>query len=258
MTDEPFSPEEITDPTYVSPVFSTASRLVWTMLWCMQGMANLIEIYDADDPTKPAAVVLADFGSESNVQLQASGKNGTAPPVETIIQIIEKRGFLIDAIIVSHQDYDHWSLLSDLLYELRNPDWKPDDPISDKYKLKTGYLFLGGVSWEPKATFALKQVSDTVEELSIQFEEYYSSYHDSKNISESFLSYGNIEFKMLAVNGPNPETNSRAVESPKNASSAVVVVEWKNGCFILPGDATYQTLETINPILNNWITKFEN
>jgi len=255
MTDPVPAPEDFLDPDYVSPTFAKASRVEWEMLWCDQGMANLIKVYRDGAPATegPAAVILADFGTDVYAKTQIDGAETVAPPIKTIINAIKDRGYLIDMVIVSHQDKDHWQLLIKLLAAIEEINLKSPQPVA----LTIGKLFRGGKLYGPKATAAMKALEAKTSEASCVWTTLASSYGEARSDITSFAKYGTVSFRLLTVNGPSA-VGATGASIIKNASSAVVVVDMVTQCFVLPGDATWHTFLDVNAKLDRWKTTFKN
>lgn len=225
------------DPLTGDPQFAAASRVEYFCLWCNQGMANWIEIYDRDgDDTVPAAIVLSDFGAgvrQSATQVSMR----YAPPVHFIVtrlrylmdHDLEPR---IDRVVISHQDADHLNLLQAMVSECERRT----------IPLRITEIRWGGGNWGPSANATLRRLTPFADRVR-PWQGTYSDYR--RNMLGAFYKRalfraGNVFFRTLVVDAPIYMAGD---DIERNGSGAVIVVEFDGvGTIILPGDATVDTL----------------
>lgn len=202
------------------------------VLFCGQGMTTLVEVYDSGDPTSaPNYLALVDCGG--NV---AEGQTATTYIADKVAAKADKK---LDAVLISHQDQDHVLLL---------------DQLGKKLAAKgcTGErIFVGGISWEKHNQAKVKRFVKTlgIPAKKVGFDAPFSSDYedvDKRTDLGYWAKYQNVYIRVL-VSGLSVTGKDDIV---KNSSSAVLVVE--NGAYsmVLPGDATYQTMEAANDILD--------
>lgn len=206
-----------------------ASLTLVRMLFCGQGMMHLVEVYD-DGVEKPAAdfLALVDCGGDKPHSV-ASLKdiqekvNSRKPPV-------------LDCVVISHQDRDHVNQLRHLA------------PLMEAIGAKvTGPVFIGGEAWvgQPgKVDTFLKAVGRTRKDARFGQdggESHYLGRADRPQLGY-VVQHGDVFLRLLVSNLKGAGGNV------PNTSSAVVVVE--NGAYavVLPGDATYETMQFVNKI----------
>jgi hypothetical protein len=199
------------------------------MLFCGQGMMHLVEVYD-DGVEKPAAdfLALVDCGGEreySVASLKAiqTKVNSRTPPT-------------LDCVVISHQDRDHVNQLKHLA------------PLMEEIGAKvTGPVFIGGEAWagQPgKIDAFLEAVGLTRSDArfgQVGGESDYVGRADRSQLG-CVVQHRDVFLRLLVSNLKGGGGNVA------NTSSAVVVVE--NGAFavVLPGDATYETMQFVNGI----------
>lgn len=206
-----------------------AQLTVVMVLWVGQGMTTLVECYD-DGVHKEAAdaLVLVDCGG--NIEWGDHGLDYVAR------KVLAKADKQLDALVISHQDQDHVILLKGLGKRLTG-------------QATVGSVFLGGLHWEAPN---IKYVSDFLDAVgydksTVVFDAPRLSHYEGVKTPDK-LSYwfrrGDMHIRVL-VSGL--VTTGRP-DIKKNASSAVVVVDNGTWSVVLPGDATYQTMDAVNDI----------
>lgn len=219
------------------------SHVFVNCLWCDQGMAHLLEIFDETSNTVPAATVLIDFGAEQMFKSRVLKAAQAAPAVNYVISQLEAMATpRIEFVIVSHQDTDHWSLLNYLV-----------DAVEAKgMKLQVGKVCYGGSDWGEGAKAAVKRIGayTAVPKTDvIPWTGFYSDYATADTAPKQLGNIGAVVFRTLVVNAP---VKSTSLSLKKNGSSAVMVIEFGGWKFILPGDATWETLKSANGVLAAW------
>jgi beta-lactamase superfamily II metal-dependent hydrolase len=219
-------------------------------LWCGQGMAHLLKLYHdpyADpDRTAPDMMALFDFGTSDDGLDQSREVLGVASPVKTIIDALQlqmKAGKTptLDLVLFSHQDEDHWKLIGELLEQVN----------IKKIPLSITNIIYGGTGWKPKAKATIGSLETYISSTPKKAKALSSGYSDYKYSATGptiTLSLDDVHVRTLIACAPS------AKKSVLNGSSAVVLIELKNQGFILPGDATFQTLVAASTKLKLWPT----
>ena len=220
-------------------------------LWCDQGMAHLIQVFDKTNTDTPAALMLVDFGVEVMLKSKVVVAAQAAPAVAFVIDVLKdmiKRGLdpRIEYVVISHQDTDHWGMFEYLLAEAD----------SQSIPLRFGKVYYGGTYWSTGASNLLDQLAARTADPAkdkVPWANNWSDYRNPKvvdNKPTELLHIGAMVVRALIVNAPIPKSAQPSYQ--KNGSTAVLVVEFGQARYILPGDATWQTLETVNAILETW------
>lgn len=218
-------------------------------LWCGQGMANVLRVFNdssVDTTTTPAdKLCVFDFGSGG---LSASKKVlGITPPVRFLIdqlklQIAAKRPPFIDLMLISHQDRDHWLLLSELDQQLH----------AQNIDLKIGQIVGCGSEWSVNPQHWLKKYAARTlnEDTYLTWYKAESSdyMYPTSPLSPTY-SLGNVNLQMLVT---NVASSNNAIDIVRNCSSAVVLLQLGASSFILPGDATWETFMRLQAIMGVW------
>ena len=230
-----------------------AQRVILDGLWCGQGMANMVRVFDrtdVDPNTTPADwLCLFDFGSGG---LSASRKVlGITPPVKFVMDQLELqqsagRTPRIELMLISHQDRDHWALLGELDAQI----------VERGMTVEVGKMMLSGSNWRDSSERAVGKFAARTADPDNDVTWYdgeYSSYYDPSN-SAPVLSLGDLELWMLVT---NVATNDSKEDIERNCSSAVVLLRLKlrfnqYTSFILPGDATWETFARLQEIMGAW------
>jgi hypothetical protein len=225
-------------------------------LYCGQGMAHLLEIYN-DGKVKDAAdhLVLVDFGGNKK-----PGANAVDYVVAKLgAQRAAMRPPTIDLMILSHQDGDHLNLLGPLGIGLKNQG----------IKFTLGTVYAGGHAWEEsniktvntfvhqaenwKDTTPRKLFNSIVK----SFEPSRCDYDGASKIDDAQVlgEFGfDFEIKVRVAVAQLPPV-SKVKSDICNGTSAVIVIENGKESIVLPGDATYQTLHFVNEKLYDSWTK---
>jgi len=118
-----------------------ASKIEVDCLHVDQGMGTLVRVYDGIELTNLA---LLDFGSTTK------GYKYADSALDAVIDALKKmKTPVIDMLLISHQDDDHWNLLGDLLTRIKAEAGLDDTEVNT--------IFRGGRLWSPKAKKALKE-----------------------------------------------------------------------------------------------------
>lgn len=214
-------------------------KVMTYFLWCDQGMANYVEIYKkGGNRFVPDKILLIDFGA-SSVRTSPDLSETFAPPVFTILGRLDEmmrlgRPPVIDMLVISHQDNDHWSLIRVLV----------DQAKVDKIPLQFGQVRWGGLRWGSNPSGLLKDLAPiTVDGVAgiVPWEGVYSDYTTTPAPAKGALfTYGDVALRTLVVNCPSASNTDKAV---RNTSGAILVIEFgANGTYVLPGDATAETM----------------
>ncbi|SEH40147.1 hypothetical protein [Magnetospirillum fulvum] len=217
-------------------------------LWCGQGMAHLLKLYHdpyADpDRTAPDMMALFDFGTSDDGLDQSREVLGVAAPVKTIIDALQlqmKAGKTptLDLVLFSHQDEDHWKLIGEMLNQVK----------INKIPLSITNIIYGGTGWKTKAKATIGSLETYLSSTPKKAKALSSGYTDYQYpaLAPSItLSLDDVHVRTLIACDPS------AKKSVLNGSSAVVLIQLKNSGFILPGDATFQTLVAASTKLKLW------
>lgn len=206
------------------------------ILFCGQGMTTLVEVY-AD------GVIKADADFLALVDCGGSSEWGKLAVKYVADKILAKKDKTLDLLVVSHQDSDHVALLKQLEASLDGKGAKCTD------------VHLGGSNWirANKNTVKSFVTEMDVSTDDIEFDApYMSDYEDvDKRADLGYLAkYKDVYIRTLVSGLDVTATGRHTADIVKNASSAVVVVENGTSSIVLPGDATYQTMDSINDILD--------
>jgi hypothetical protein len=208
-------------------------RVEVALLYCGQGMANWIEYYATDtqwaDKT-PAMLVLVDLGGD--------GINSDLAPKYVATRIAEikaKTGATpsIRAAVFSHQDSDHWSLIKTFLAALKTKG------ITD---LKIELIWRGGKLWKQGALDAVELLRAATKSKVREFPDNSTDYEGHQ---DSIADEGDCSVRLVIANGPCKLKSGGMME---NGTSAVIAVEMPGNAVILPGDATWETMDFINEV----------
>lgn len=211
------------------------------VLHCDQGMGNLIKIYTTIGSNLVLTnLALIDLGSEIRTKRYAGD---AVDGVMDALREMNSGGVTpkIDLLVLSHQDYDHWSLLPDLRGKIENefPDFK------------VGQLVTGGQRWKTQALTELHALETQFACTSQPLPRMHSDYDTPITGLRQLTDIGGVKFRVLAANSP---ISRSAEDLIRNGTSAVIVVECGPNKYILPGDATADTISFINDLLNAYLT----
>jgi beta-lactamase superfamily II metal-dependent hydrolase len=227
-----------------------ASYIIVHCLWCDQGMAHLMEVYEEGGSQDiPAAMILIDFGAEQMFKSRVLKANQAAPAVGFIIEkllLLKKAGKeeRLDFVVISHQDTDHWSLITYLL----------DAVEAEEIDLKVGKVAYGGGDWGESAKAAVKRLgaytADSKNDV-IPWTKFSTDYNYETGVKAELLHVGDVFVRTLVVNAPA----TGSISMKKNTTGAMMVIEYKSTTYILPGDATWQTLKSCTDVIDKWVEK---
>lgn len=198
------------------------------LLFCGQGMTNWIEYYPNDKAmkdNKPTMLVLVDLGGDSD-----SAVSYIVGRLQTFTTAMGATPS-IDRVIFSHQDRDHWELITPFLAALKKA----------KLTVTVGEIRFAGADWKPQATNAVKKLADATGAKKRTFGSYVTNYVGDGSIVEK----GNCRVRLVIANCPCADKGSGMLE---NGTSAVIAIELGGKSIILPGDATWETLKYINDL----------
>ncbi|MCY0916311.1 ComEC/Rec2 family competence protein [Massilia antarctica] len=194
-----------------------------------QGMCTVIVAYEASAVSK---LMLVDFGAEKDA---GTAREHTLAALKTLI---ESHGVL-DALVVSHSDKDHWNLLSELLDQL-------------DAKIKITVAAFGTGNWVGAAqTFRAKVEKRKANDKTIKLLD--SSYSDispdtPKIIEEWDVGWDGVTFYILcaSVNFFLDHDGDVVAVDETNTQSVVLMCSFADQNVFLPGDATGSTLQFLN------------
>jgi hypothetical protein len=211
-------------------------------LYVGQGMAHLVEMY-ADGSQYPAnppdRLALIDFGGDSD-----AADDAVAYVINQLqAQVKAKRTPKFDLTVISHQDKDHLILLGPLTTAITKA----------KLDISFGTVFLGGLSWSAQNK---KVVDDFFGVAKLRPKYAWDSVRrsDYKGVSSRaklgwLYFYYKTYFRVLVSQLRVPSGGADII---RNASSCVLVIENGENSIILPGDATWQTIDYVNDLYADW------
>lgn len=207
----------------------SASKITAEFLHCDQGMGSLVKIYN--DTGGLENLVLIDLGSDTRTKRYA---DNTVTDIIDALEEMESDGFTphIALLIVSHQDYDHWSLLPDLI----------DEIIANLPATTVNEIYYGGARWKSDAVATLKAWEKQFGISAVPMPRAHSDY-DTPGSKGVLATVDGVVFRVLAVNVP---CSRSADDLVRNGTSAVMVAEFGDTHCIFPGDATADTIGFIN------------
>lgn len=208
-------------------------RVLVNLLYCGQGMSNWIEYFSNDtqwNDKTPSMLVLVDLGGD--------GINSDLAPkyiAKRIADIKAKAGATprIRAAVFSHQDSDHWSLIDKFIAALGT------NGITD---LVIDEIWRGGKLWKDGALEAVERLRVATGSTVTVFEDNSTDYEGQQ---DSIAIEGNCSVRLVIANGPCKLKSGGMME---NGTSAVIAVEMPGNCVILPGDATWETMDFVNEV----------
>jgi len=224
------------------------ARIVLRALWCDQGMAHLLELFNTLEDDFPSGLILIDFGAEI-IARSAKRRVATAgPAVNTVVDALYRqwdagRQPKLDYVLISHQDTDHWSMLTQLM-----------DAVNFLgMPMKVGTIFRGGADWGPSATKTINRLKGfgvtgdaPVEDLDANLSHYSHANQDLGRL----VAIDDFVLRILIANAAD---TSNTPSMRKNGTCAVVVIDYAGERMILPGDATWETLVACNELLGAWV-----
>jgi beta-lactamase superfamily II metal-dependent hydrolase len=215
------------------------SKIEVAFLHCDQGMGTLVRIYDTLD--RLAHLALLDLGSESGTKKYS---DSAISSVTRALQRMkdDKLTPTIDLLLISHQDFDHWSLLPNLLEKIQ--DGFPSCRVGD--------IYYGGTKWRKKASEA---IAEWESEFGVDAEPFARELSDYKTPGKKGVikTIDGVPFRLLCVNVP---VSRSAQDLERNGTSAVVAIDFGGVTAVIPGDATSDTLGWINTkVFDQWTKK---
>ncbi|MEN2976714.1 hypothetical protein P7L78_02600 (plasmid) [Tistrella bauzanensis] len=241
------TPTDQTDWTFD---ITTAARVTLNALWCDQGMAHMLLANEHEDEFIPDVIALFDFGATLNFITKVLKPAIAAPAVKSVVEALQSQRIgdrvpKLDLVMVSHQDDDHWRLLTYLMDELER--------IELPYTV--GKIVYAGSDWGQSALNVLTRLATKTADADtdlVYFNTVTSSYKPANGTLGQMKNYGDIVIRTLAANTPS-KFKAKSKER-KNGSSAVMVIDYARERIILPGDATWETMAAMNKILAAWTT----
>ncbi|WP_188578265.1 hypothetical protein [Tistrella bauzanensis] len=214
-------------------------------------MAHLLRLY-ADAGTDPATapadgLALFDFGSGGRALTMARDAHGMSPPVASVIAQLQRQMAAgstprLDLVLVSHQDGDHWLLLTELMNQVE----------ALAIPLVVGHILKGGTLWAPDASAVITRLArytaDADTDLTY-FTTNQSSYAVAGgNVVDTFA-LGDLKVRTMISNVASAKTSPSI---RRNCASTVALLQLDRLAMILPGDATFETLAQCNAVLAQW------
>jgi Metallo-beta-lactamase superfamily len=205
-----------------------AEHVEVSLLYCGQGMTNWIEYFPTDTARTqnlPSMLVLVDLGGDHDAAADHI--------VDRIVAIKALKGSTpqIDTVVFSHQDQDHWSLIDSFLAKLKAKK------ITD---LKVGEILRGGAEWKQGALDAVERLRAATTKKMVG--EFPPDSTDYEGENSDIIKKGTCRVRLLIANAP---CKLKSGGMRENGTSAVVVVEIGGQSVILPGDATWETMDAI-------------
>lgn len=196
------------------------------VLYCGQGMTNWIEYFEDDSSTVPTATAFVDIGG------RGTDSDRAAEFIAERLLGFPSASRKIGALIISHQDSDHWELI-DYLRSL----------IKDQ-GVTCRKAYLGGALWSSRAKESVFKFCEKTG-ASVTFLPRLSSAYIKKSYAP-LVAKGRFRLQLVIANVPS------AYKSPsliRNGTSAVIAVELIGSkSVILPGDAMFETMNVMNKI----------
>ncbi|WP_371999378.1 hypothetical protein P7L68_04485 (plasmid) [Tistrella mobilis] len=227
-----------------------AARMTMACLWCDQGMANMLTANEYEDDYIPDVVALFDYGATLNFITRTLKPALAAPAVEKVCEVLvaqQEAGKTprIDLVVISHQDDDHWRLLEYLIAAVRERS----------IPLEVGRIIYAGSDWGKTALSVIDDLgtftADPDKDVNY-FDTMVCDYETADSPPTQADSLGDIVIRTLMANAPS--SFPKKSKERKNGTSAVMVIDYAGERIILPGDATYETLNKINEYLLTWTT----
>jgi hypothetical protein len=217
-----------------------AVDLYMTMLFAYQGMGNLISLTKPGDPGTIYYDALIDFGTTSYSECDE-----TVNFVGNYLTRGGTKNAVLDMVVISHKDHDHWSLFDNLIKYLTG--------IGRNLVIKK--LIYGGYY----NTFSKTNGKNIIDRLyplitsptvkgNFVFYEAEASAYTKKNKLAELANFGGVRFTPVAVNVEASVTKSH-FDIIANTASLVVAILYLDDSMILPGDATADTIAYINKLL---------
>lgn len=217
-------------------------RASLVVLYCDQGMANVVELYKTTSDV-PDALVLCDFGVD---KFSTYRDHATKKAVKYVVDQLDamkaaKKPNDIACTIISHQDGDHWSMLPALVEAIGKA----------KLKLELGPVYCGGLEWSKAANKAVADyaaVKDKKPAKLLEFEDDETAFANPKKPEKPLYQFDDFKLYLLLSNLSDLGTNPTD-DIVKNATSAVILGMLGKSGFVLPGDATARTMNSVNKLV---------
>jgi hypothetical protein len=218
-------------------------RVDLVVLYCGQGMANLIELYKSSDAV-PDALVLCDFGVDGFDKQRDLSK--TKPVNYLVDKLKEMKGVApggpnIACTVISHQDGDHWSLL---------PPFVDAVKATSGLNVTMGTIYCGGERWSTRADNAVATFAQLagIPSPVLEFEPDETAFGDPKQMPAALYSFDNFSLYLIFSNLSELKGATKD-DIVKNATSAVVMGVFEGNAFLLPGDSTVLTMNAVTKIV---------
>jgi beta-lactamase superfamily II metal-dependent hydrolase len=213
-----------------------ASKIEVVFLHCDQGMGTLVRIFDSKD--RLAHLALCDLGSESGTKKYSdSAINAVTRALKQMKD--DKLTPRIDLLLISHQDFDHWSLLPTLLSKIQSE--VPSCVVDD--------IYYGGTKWRKKASDAIGEWEDEFGVTAEAFSRGETNF-SKPGKAGTIKVIEDVSFHLLCANVP---VSRSAADLERNGTSAVLGIQFGGVFVVIPGDATADTCGWINDnIFDKW------
>jgi hypothetical protein len=215
-----------------------AVDLYMTMLFVDQGMGNLITLTTKNDPADVKYNALIDFGTKST---DKAGPD-TVTWVANILTNGGKKNAVLNLVVISHKDDDHWSLFPALNEAI----------IKLKKTLSITTLYYGDEAGN--YNIISKKYGVTVIDYLAKLvtgNYYYlpdeASHYKKKPHLSDFAEFDGVRFVPVIGNVITSRQSSKDIVA--NTLSIVMAVLYKDIPIVLPGDATAETLAAIYELL---------
>ena len=195
------------------------------VLYCAQGMTNWIEYFADENDTEPSMMAIVDLGGKGSLEPYRASNF-----IAERLKGFAKKNRKIRIALISHQDNDHWLLIGPFV-----------DAI-DGLGVTIGKIWMGGEGWGNPGKNAVEKLREATNTTASKFAGFCSDYdgHDTQIAKE-----GNCRIRIIVSNAPATDKGSGMYE---NGTSAMVAVELGGNSVVLPGDATYETMDFADPI----------
>jgi len=193
-------------------------------LYCAQGMTNWIEYFANKTDTVPSMMAIVDLGGKGT-------DSDTAPKfIASRLKSFPTTNRRIRVAVISHQDNDHWLLIDPFLSEISGAGVTIDK------------VYKGGQYWGSQAINAVDRLAAGTGTTASYLPNHCSDYdgHDSEIAKQ-----GTCRIRVIIANAPCTDNGSGM---KPNGTSAMIAVELGGKSVVLPGDATYETMNFADPI----------
>jgi hypothetical protein len=211
-----------------------------TMLFAYQGMGNLVTLTNPNKPSEILYNALIDFGTTSYYECDET--------VKFVADYLTGNGAhdaVLDLVVISHKDNDHWSLFGRLLEGLTK------NLIIKKLVYGGHYnTYTKNKDGENIIDILYKKIkSPKIKGNFVGYDAEGSGYSKKKPLAE-LDSFMGVSFMPVAVNVVASVGKSQ-FDIHANTASLVVAIIYDKDAMVLPGDATADTLSYINKIMKN-------